>query len=100
MALIDSEDAAGRLARVIVSDIELYNKQKLASGANLAAELEEGYAHFRARVVPALLPLFEMVLATHVRLAGQLPPSLAGGKRQPVRPSLSRAPIETAPEAA
>jgi hypothetical protein len=95
MALIDSEDAAGRLARVIVSDIELYNQQKLASGANLAAELEEGYAHFRARVVPALLPLFEMVLATHVRLAGQLPRSLAGGQRPPVRPSLARAPAET-----
>ena len=78
MALIDSEDAAGRLARVIVSDIELYNRQKLETGADIAAELQEGYAHYRSRVVPALLPLFEMVLADNGRLAGKVRGSLSG----------------------
>jgi hypothetical protein len=94
MALIDSEDAAGRLARVIVSDIEVYNKRKLEAGAKLTAELEEGYAHFRSRVVPALLPLFEMVVANHVRLAGQLPGSLVTAKRAP---EPAKAPVPASP---
>jgi hypothetical protein len=91
MALIDSEDAAGRLARVIVSDIQLYNRQKLATGVDIAAEVQEGYAHFRSRVVPALLPLFEMVLADHGLLAGKLPGSLSAGPR-PARPAAAPLP--------
>jgi hypothetical protein len=77
MALIETEEAAGRLARVIVSDIEIYNRQKIAAGGDLSRELEEGYSLFQSRVVPALLPLFESVLSDRGLLAGKLPPALA-----------------------
>jgi hypothetical protein len=62
MRLIETEEAAARLARVILSDIELYNKDKIGTGADLSAEIEEGYTLFRQRVSPALVPLFKTVL--------------------------------------
>ena len=73
MALIETEEAAGRLARVIASDIQLYNKQKIENGADLTAEVEEGYRLFRARVAPSLLPVFETVLSDKGLLAGRTP---------------------------
>jgi hypothetical protein len=74
MALIETEEAAGRLARVIASDIKLYNKKKIEAGADLTAEVEEGYRLFRARVAPSLLPVFETVLSDKGLLAGKTPP--------------------------
>src|SRR4051794_2996638 len=61
--LIDSEEGARRLSRVILSDIELYNKERIRVGASLASEIEEGRRLFRSRVAPDLFPLFETVLA-------------------------------------
>ncbi|WP_305044686.1 hypothetical protein [Geoalkalibacter sp.] len=59
--LVDNPDLAFRLARAIVSDIALYNQDKVASGIRndnlfdvLAEELEEGREHFHARVSPDL----------------------------------------------
>jgi hypothetical protein len=61
MALINSPEAAGRLARAIVSDIRIYNAVKIAEGIEkdtlldlLAEELEEGRALFMSRVHPDL----------------------------------------------
>ena len=61
MALIETEEAARRLARAIASDISLYNEDKINDGIKndslfqtLAEELEEGRALFKSRVTPEL----------------------------------------------
>lgn len=63
MTLIDNPDQARRLARAIVSDVALYNKEKVESGIKndnifevLADEIEEGRRHFLDRVSPTLNP--------------------------------------------
>jgi hypothetical protein len=58
MGLIEKEEAARRLARVILSDIELYNVEKVRAGHDLRREISEGYRLFRSRVSPGLVPLF------------------------------------------
>jgi hypothetical protein len=61
MALIETEEAARRLARAIASDISLYNEEKIVRGIAedtlfevLAEEIEEGRALFKSRVAPEL----------------------------------------------
>ena len=61
MALIETEEAARRLARAIASDLSLYNEDKIVEGINgdnlfevLADEIEEGRALFKSRVAPDL----------------------------------------------
>jgi len=61
MALIETEEAARRLARAIASDLSLYNEEKIVKGIEndnlfdeLAEELEEGRALFKTRVSPEL----------------------------------------------
>ena len=61
MALIETEEAARRLARAIASDISLYNEEKIVDGvANdtlfgvLKDEIEEGRQLFKSRVAPDL----------------------------------------------
>lgn len=61
MALIETEEAARRLARAIASDLSLYNEEKILEGIQqdtlftvLAEELEEGRALFKSRVSPEL----------------------------------------------
>ena len=61
MALIETEEAARRLARAIASDISLYNEEKIVEGIQkdtlfsvLSEELEEGRALFKSRVSPEL----------------------------------------------
>lgn len=63
MALIETEEAARRLARAIASDLSLYNEDKIVQGVQhddlferLAEEIEEGRVLFKSRVSP---PLFE-----------------------------------------
>jgi hypothetical protein len=62
VALIDTPEAAMRLARAIASDISLYNEEKIIAGIRddnlfdvLRDELEEGLNLYRSRVAPALL---------------------------------------------
>jgi hypothetical protein len=78
--LIETEEAAKRLARVILSDIEIYNRQKVRAQADLKPQLEEGYALFRARVAPALVPLFSELVADRWPDAAAKP---AAGARGP-----------------
>ena len=59
--LVENPDLAFRLARAIVSDIALYNQDKVAEGIKndnifevLAEELMEGREHFQTRVSPEL----------------------------------------------
>lgn len=61
MALIETEEAARRLARAIASDLSLYNEEKIVQGIQgdnlfeaLSEEIEEGRALFKSRVAPEL----------------------------------------------
>ena len=61
MALIETEEAARRLARAIASDLSLYNEDKIVEGIKgdklfsvLEDEIEEGRALFKSRVAPDL----------------------------------------------
>ena len=55
--LIETPEAANRLARAIASDLSLYNEAKIKEGIEndtfftvLAEEIEEGRAHYESRV--------------------------------------------------
>lgn len=59
--LIDAPDRARRLARTIVSDIALYNKEVIKRGIqndtlfdDLAEEIERGRKLYNSRVAPAI----------------------------------------------
>lgn len=61
MRIIETEEAARRLARAIASDLSLYNEDKILEGLQndnlyeiLAEEIEEGAELFRSRVTPEL----------------------------------------------
>jgi hypothetical protein len=61
MPLIETEEAARRLARAIASDLSLYNEEKIVQGIqednlfdNLSEEIEEGRALYKSRVSPQL----------------------------------------------
>jgi uncharacterized hydantoinase/oxoprolinase family protein len=61
MALIETEEAARRLARAIASDLSLYNEEKIVKGIQednlfpgIAEEIEEGRALYKSRVAPVL----------------------------------------------
>lgn len=63
MPLIETEEAARRLARAIASDLSLYNEEKIVNGITndnlfetLAEEIEEGRALYKRRVAPELYP--------------------------------------------
>lgn len=63
MPLIETEEAARRLARAIASDLSLYNEDKIVAGIqndnlfdSLTEEIEEGRALFKRRVSPDLYP--------------------------------------------
>lgn len=61
MPLIETEEAARRLARAIASDLSLYNEDKILQGIQndnlfdtLTEEVEEGRALYKSRVSPEL----------------------------------------------
>lgn len=61
MPLIETEEAARRLARAIASDLSLYNEEKIVRGiendnlfGELTEEVEEGRALYKSRVAPQL----------------------------------------------
>jgi len=61
MNMIDNPDQAKRLARAIISDVAIYNRDKVESGIKndnifdtLQEQLEEGRQHFFSRVSPEL----------------------------------------------
>lgn len=64
MRVIETEEAARRLARAIASDLSLYNEDKILEGLQadnlyetLAEEIEEGRTLYRGRVTPDLFAL-------------------------------------------
>lgn len=61
MNLIENPDQAKRLARAILSDVAIYNREKVEAGIKndnlfevLTEELEEGRQHYNSRVSPEL----------------------------------------------
>ena len=61
MALIDTPEAANRLARAICSDLAIYNDEKIVRSLEqdsffetLSGEIEEGRQLYRSRVAPDL----------------------------------------------
>jgi len=61
-ALIETPEAANRLARAIASDLSLYNEAKIKEGIDndtfftvLQDEIAEGRAHYESRVDPKML---------------------------------------------
>jgi hypothetical protein len=61
MPLIETEEAARRLARAIASDLSLYNEEKIVRGiendnlfSELTEEVEEGRALYKSRVASQL----------------------------------------------
>jgi hypothetical protein len=86
MNLIDNAEQAKRLARAIISDVAIYNKEKVESGIknddifdSLQDELEEGKQHFFSRVSPELKPerIYEIaVVDVLIKRAGKIESSI------------------------
>lgn len=82
MNMIDNPEQARRLARAIISDVALYNKEKVESGIknddifdSLHQELEEGREHFFSRVNSDLNPqsIFDLALVdVLIKRAGKI----------------------------
>jgi hypothetical protein len=86
MNLIDNPDQAKRLARAILSDVAMYNKEKVESGIKndnifdvLSEELEEGRQHFLSRVSTGVNPemIYEIaVVDVLIKRAGKIESSI------------------------
>lgn len=82
MSLIDNPDQAKRLARAIISDIAIYNREKVERGIKedsifdiLAEEIEEGRQHFLTRVAPEIASgtIYDMALVdVLIKRAGKI----------------------------
>ncbi|HEX8959975.1 MAG TPA: hypothetical protein VF775_00220 [Geobacteraceae bacterium] len=82
MSLIENPDQARRLARAIISDVALYNREKVEEGIRndtifelLTDELEEGRQHFVSRVAPevAASNIFDIaVVDVLIKRAGKI----------------------------
>lgn len=86
MNLIDNPDQAKRLARAILSDVAMYNKEKVENGIKndnifdiLSEELEEGRQHFLSRVSTDVNPdlIYEIaVVDVLIKRAGKIESSI------------------------
>jgi len=86
MGMIDNPDLAKRLARAILSDVAMYNPEKVESGIKndnifdlLKEELEEGRQHFYSRVSPDLNPdaIYDIaVVDVLIKRAGKIESSI------------------------
>ena len=82
MSLIDKPEQARRLARAIISDVAIYNRDKVEQGIKndnifevLTEELEEGRQHFVSRVDPQLASsnIFDLaVVDVLIKRAGKI----------------------------
>lgn len=82
MSLIDNPEQARRLARAIISDVAIYNREKVEQGIKndnifdlLVDELDEGRQHYKSRVTPELAHsnIFEIaVVDVLIKRAGKI----------------------------
>ena len=96
MGSINTEEAARRLARVILSDIELYNRERPKPGETLEGQIEEGRKLFASRVTPDLLPLFGQVLSDRA-LAKVNSPTAAEPPPAPASTTAAVGPADASP---
>jgi hypothetical protein len=86
MSTIDNPDLAKRLARAILSDVAMYNPEKVENGIKndnifevLKEELEEGRQHFFSRVSPDVNPdtIYDIaVVDVLIKRAGKIESSI------------------------
>ncbi|MCM0084096.1 hypothetical protein L4X63_21165 [Geomonas sp. Red32] len=86
MSLIDNRDQARRLARAIISDVAMYNREKVEQGIKednifelLHDELAEGKEHFQSRVAPEIADsnIFDLaVVDVLIKRAGKIESSI------------------------
>jgi hypothetical protein len=86
MSMIDDPEQAKRLARGILSDVAIYNREKVENGIRndnifdlLSEELEEGRQHFISRVSADLNPDFIYQIAVVdvlIKRAGKIESSI------------------------
>lgn len=86
MSLIENRDQARRLARAIVSDVALYNREKVEQGIKddnifelLHEQLTEGREHFQSRVTRELAEsnIFDIaVVDVLIKRAGKIESSI------------------------
>jgi hypothetical protein len=86
MSLIDNRDQARRLARAIVSDVALYNREKVEQGIKedsifelLHEQLTEGREHFQSRVTREIADsnIFDIaVVDVLIKRAGKIESSI------------------------
>ena len=86
MSTIDNPELAKRLARAILSDVAMYNPEKVENGIKndnifdvLKEELEEGRLHFFSRVSPDLNPdnIYDIaVVDVLIKRAGKIESSI------------------------
>lgn len=86
MSLIENRDQARRLARAIVSDVALYNREKVEQGIKednifevLHDQLTEGREHFESRVTKDLAEsnIFDIaVVDVLIKRAGKIESSI------------------------
>ena len=100
MKLIDTEEGAWRLAKAIVSDLKLFNADKLEQlgPGGIPEEIAEGRGLFTARVEPRFHQLFDQAVEQGLgpsggfappRMAAPHPPPWA---RKPEAPGSSSSP--------
>ncbi|WP_129124495.1 MULTISPECIES: hypothetical protein [Geomonas] len=86
MSLIENPDQARRLARAIISDVALYNREKVEQGIKddnifelLQDQLNEGREHFQSRVTKDLAEsnIFDIaVVDVLIKRAGKIESSI------------------------
>jgi hypothetical protein len=86
MSLIETTDQARRLARAIISDVAIYNRERVEEGIKndtifdvLAEQLDEGRQHFNSRVTPELANtnMFDLaVVDVLIKRAGKIESSI------------------------
>jgi len=86
MNLISNPEQARRLARAIISDVAIYNREKVEEGIRndtifevLADELAEGRQHFTSRITPELATanIFDMAIVdVLIKRAGKIESSI------------------------
>ena len=84
MNLIENPDQARRLARAILSDVAIYNREKVEAGIKndnlfdiLTDELEEGRQHYNSRVAAGLSNYFDLAIVdVLVKRAGKIESSI------------------------
>ena len=93
MALLETDEAAVRLARAIVADIELYHAEIITAGGDLSDPIAEGRALYRTRVPERFHAFFEDALMARnlarldaARQGSSRPPAVAGSG-SPARPA-------------